>query len=143
VTHPIIGTGTKLVPGQFVSDDPAHQPEPWRSLVNPLIRSSRDVILRTENWAAAAHFYGSVLGLAVTHQSEKLLGFETGSFCLYVEPGPAHGSVFDFLVADVASAKQRLVAAGCEVIEEDPGVPRCYLRDPFGLTFNLGLKASD
>ncbi len=110
--------------------------------MNPLIRSSRDIIIRTPDWAAASHFYASVLGLTVTHQSDKLLGFETGSFCLYVEPGPAHGAVFDFLVQDVAAAKQRLVAAGCQVLEEDARVPRCYLRDPFGVVFNLGLKAS-
>lgn len=110
--------------------------------MNPLIRSSRDVILRTEDWAAASHFYGSVLGLAVTHPSGRVQGFETGSFRLYVESGPAHGPVFDFLVTDVESTKQRLLAAGCQIIEEDRAVPRCYLRDPFGLTFNLGLKAS-
>jgi hypothetical protein len=28
------------------------------------------------------------------------------------------------------------------VIEEDPSVPRCYLRDPFGLVFNLVRSAS-
>lgn len=110
--------------------------------MNPAIRSSRDVILRTENWAAAQHFYTTILGLPVTHQAEKMLGFETGSFCLYVEPGPAHGAVFDFLVADVQASKRRLVAAGCVVLEEDAAVPRCYLRDPFGLVFNLGLSAA-
>lgn len=110
--------------------------------MNPLIRSSRDVIVRTEAFDSAAHFYGSVLGLAVSHRSDRLLGFETGSFCLYVERGAAHVPVFDFLVADVQSAKQQLLAAGCQMVEEDPAVPRCYLRDPFGMTFNLGLKSS-
>jgi hypothetical protein len=40
-------------------------------------------------------------------------------------------------VPDVAAARARLVAAGCTVVEEDPRVPRCYLRDPYGLVFNL------
>ena len=110
--------------------------------MKPAIRFSRDVILRTEDWAAAKHFYTAVLGLPVTHQAEKMLGLETGSFCLYVEPGPAHGAVFDFLVPDVQATKQRLVAAGCVVLEEDAAVPRCYLLDPFGLVFNLGLAAA-
>lgn len=60
----------------------------------------------------------------------------------YVERGAPHGPVFDFLVPDVAAVRDRLVAAGCTVIEEDPDLPRCYLRDPFGMTFNLGRKAS-
>jgi hypothetical protein len=76
--------------------------------------------------------------LPVTHESENLMGFETGSFCLYVEKGEPHGPVFDFLVPDVQAEKRRLMAAGCMVVEEDASVPRCYLRDRFGLVFNLG-----
>lgn len=68
--------------------------------------------------------------------------FRTGSFCLYVEKGPEHGPVFEYLVSDVQATKQRLVAAGCVVREEDPSVPRCYLRDPYGVVFNTG-KARD
>jgi catechol 2,3-dioxygenase-like lactoylglutathione lyase family enzyme len=102
------------------------------------IRTSRDVIVRTEAWEKAIHFYGSVLGLAVTHRSETLIGFETGAFCLYVEKGKSHGPVFEFLVPDVQPLKQRLVADGCVVLEEDASVPRCYIRDPFGLVFNIG-----
>lgn len=83
-------------------------------------------------------FYGSVLGLPVVHQSKSLLGFETGSFCLYVEKGKGHGPVFEFLVSDVQAAKRRLVAAGCTVQEENASVPRCYIRDPYGVVFNLG-----
>jgi predicted enzyme related to lactoylglutathione lyase len=96
------------------------------------------VIVRTEAWAEAVKFYGTVLALPVTHQSETLVGFETGSFCLYIEKGKPHGPVFEFLVPDVQAAKQRLMAAGCVVEEEDASVPRCYLRDPFGMVFNVG-----
>jgi predicted enzyme related to lactoylglutathione lyase len=101
-------------------------------------KSSRDVIIRTDAWAEATEFYRSVLGLPVTQQSETLMGFETGSFCLYVEKGEEHGPVFDFLVPDVQAAKRRLVAAGCTVLEENAFIPRCYIRDPYGLVFNLG-----
>jgi predicted enzyme related to lactoylglutathione lyase len=66
-----------------------------------------------------------------------MLGFETGALRLFVERGPAHGPVLDFRVDDREAAKTRLVAAGCRIVEEDPSVPRCYLTDPFGLTFNI------
>ena len=82
-------------------------------------------------------FYRDVLGFPVTHESERLAGFETGSFCLYVEPGPWVGPVFEMEVPDLAEARGRLLAAGCRVQEEDPAIPRCYLRDPFGLVFNV------
>jgi predicted enzyme related to lactoylglutathione lyase len=101
-------------------------------------KSSRDVIIRTEKWAEATKFYKSVLGLAITHQSKTLMGFETGAFCLYVEKGKKHGPVFEFLVADVQAAKKRLLAAGCTLLEEDASLPRCYLRDPYGIVFNIG-----
>ncbi len=101
-------------------------------------KSSRDIIIRTKAWKEATKFYGSVLGLPVVHQSETLMGFETGSFLLYVEKGKRHGPVFEMLVPNLAAAKRRLLAAGCQVVEEDAALPRCYVRDPYGVVFNLG-----
>ncbi|GLQ47631.1 hypothetical protein GCM10007862_26820 [Dyella lipolytica] len=105
-------------------------------------RSSRDVIIRTNDWAGATQFYASTMGFAVVHRSEKMVGFETGAFRLYVEKGEGHAPVFECLVPDVQAAKERLVAAGCAVVEEDASVPRCYMRDPYGITFNIGLTDS-
>ena len=100
-------------------------------------KASRDIILRTENWSEAVDFYGKVLGFPMTERTKTIVGFETGAFCLYVERGKEHGPVFDFLVPDIQDAKRQLVAAGCTIIEENPAVPRCYIRDPFGLVFNI------
>jgi catechol 2,3-dioxygenase-like lactoylglutathione lyase family enzyme len=101
-------------------------------------RSSRDVIIRTEAWAEATTYYAEVLGLPVVHRSENLMGFETGEFCLYVERGTEHGPVFEFLVSDVRAAKRALLSAGCTIQEEDDSIPRCYVRDPYGVVFNIG-----
>lgn len=106
------------------------------------VRSSRDIIVRTGDWAAATEFYASVLGFELVYRGENMVGLETGAFRLYVEKGEAHGPVFDFLVPDVQAAKEQLIARGCTLVEEDLSVPRCYLRDPFGVTFNLGLRDS-
>ena len=102
------------------------------------VRSSRDVIIRTDRWTEAKAFYGTVLGFNAASDSETLTGFETGAFHLYVEKGKPHGPVFDFLVADVQAAKRKFIAAGCTLVEEDASVPRCYVRDPFGIVFNIG-----
>jgi catechol 2,3-dioxygenase-like lactoylglutathione lyase family enzyme len=101
-------------------------------------KSSRDVIVRTGNWSEAVTFYGSVLGLPTAYRGANMVGFETGSFRLYVEKGPEHGPVFEFLLADVEAAKNELLEAGCTLVEEDPALPRCYIKDPFGLVFNIG-----
>ena len=103
-------------------------------------RSSPDVIIQTADLPRATRFYEEVLGLTVAHRSESLVGFDTGAFRLYVEQGAGHGPVFEFWVADVAAAKAALLAAGCSVVDEDPSVPRCYLRDPQGLVFKIGLR---
>jgi predicted enzyme related to lactoylglutathione lyase len=101
-------------------------------------RSSREVIIRTDALAEAAEFYRSVLGLPVVQHSETLIGIETGAFCLYIEKGEKHGPVFEFLVTDLEDAKSRLVSAGCVVVEENAAIPRCYIRDPYGVVFNIG-----
>jgi predicted enzyme related to lactoylglutathione lyase len=106
-------------------------------------KASRDIIVRTENWSKALRFYGSVLGLPITEKGETIIGFETGSFCLYVERGKEHGPVFEFLVPDIEAAKRQLTAAGCTVIEENPKIPRCYIKDPYGMIFNLGQSSGE
>jgi catechol 2,3-dioxygenase-like lactoylglutathione lyase family enzyme len=103
-----------------------------------MVKSSRDVIIRTDSLAEAERFYGEILGFAASSRVGDIVGFETGSFCLYVEKGATHGPVFEFLVADVEAMKTRLIAAGCTLIEEDRSIPRCYIRDPYGVTFNIG-----
>jgi catechol 2,3-dioxygenase-like lactoylglutathione lyase family enzyme len=105
-------------------------------------RSTREVIVRTRALEEATEFYSSVLGLPTTFRSDSIVGFETGEFCLYIENGAAHGPVFEFLVPDIAAAKSRLLAAGCVVQEEDAAVPRCYIRDPYGVVFNLRKKTT-
>jgi catechol 2,3-dioxygenase-like lactoylglutathione lyase family enzyme len=100
-------------------------------------RASPDVIIRTGQYEEAVRFYESVLGLAVVHRSATLVGFDTGAFRLYVEPGPRHGPVFEFRVPDLEGAKRSLLSAGCAIVEEDASVPRCYIRDPHGLVFNI------
>lgn len=99
--------------------------------------SSQDVIMQTPKFAESIQFYEQALGLPVVHRSERLVGFETGSFCLYIEPGEAHGPVFEFFVDDVAETARQLVTAGCTIEQDDPNVPRCYVRDLTGFTFNL------
>jgi catechol 2,3-dioxygenase-like lactoylglutathione lyase family enzyme len=106
------------------------------------INSSRDIIIRTDRWTEALRFYEAVLGFPARRLSADIVGFETGAVRLFVERGAPHGPVFDFLVDDVPATRDRLIAAGCTLIEEDPAVPRCYLRDPFGLVFNLGRSAT-
>lgn len=65
--------------------------------------STRDIIIHTGEFEEAVRFYEEVLALPVTMKSGKLVGFETGSFQLFVDArDPLRmGPVFEFCVADV------------------------------------------
>ena len=104
------------------------------------MQSGRDVLIQTNKMEEAAHFYEKILGFRVFERGNQLVGLETGSFRLFLDKGEPYGPVFDFLVPDFEESKQKLIKAGCRVEVEDPRVPRCYMRDPFGLIFNLAKK---
>ena len=107
------------------------------------MKSTNEVILQAHDLDAAKAFYRDVLGFPVVvdmerpRDSQRVVGFNTGSFNLYFERGNDSTPVFEFEVADIAAAKEHLLGAGCSLVEENPAIPRCYLRDPFGLVFNL------
>jgi catechol 2,3-dioxygenase-like lactoylglutathione lyase family enzyme len=101
------------------------------------MRAGRDVICRALDLAAVKAYYATKLGFPIVLDTDSMVGFDTGAVTLYYERGETGSPVFEFFVDDVARAKARLTTAGCEVVEEDPSVPRVYLRDPFGLVFNI------
>jgi hypothetical protein len=40
-------------------------------------------------------------------------------------------------VGNVEEAKVQLLKNGCAVVKDEPDFPRCYVKDPFGLIYNL------
>jgi len=110
--------------------------------MSTLFRASRDVIIRTEKFDEAIDFYRSVMGLPLIHNSGSIVGFDAGALRLFVERGAEQGAVLEFLVPDVQAAKRALVKAGSFIEEENLALPRCYIRDPYGLVFNIGSDPS-
>jgi len=45
--------------------------------------------------------------------------------------------VLEVTVDSVVAAKMELEKNGCRVIKDEPEFPRCYIKDPFGLIYNL------
>jgi catechol 2,3-dioxygenase-like lactoylglutathione lyase family enzyme len=100
-------------------------------------KASRDVIIRTQDLEQTTRFYAEAMHLPVIDRSATMNCVDAGAFRLYIEQGPQHGPVFDFLVPDFNAAKRSLLEAGCTVVEDSPSVPRLYLADPHGLVFNI------
>jgi predicted enzyme related to lactoylglutathione lyase len=106
------------------------------------LNATTDVILRTNDLEAAKAYYHGVLGFPNIPVSDRIIGFDAGGLAIYFERGDENGSVLEFEVDDVAETKNKLLANGCKLVEENPGIPRCYLSDRFGLIFNLTKRPS-
>jgi hypothetical protein len=98
---------------------------------------SNEMILQVADLPAAADFYQRHLGLTVFLRQPNLIGLDAGAFNLYLEQAPPLGPVFEFFTDNLAHSKRDLLAAGCQIIDDNPTLPRCYVRDPFNLVFNL------
>jgi catechol 2,3-dioxygenase-like lactoylglutathione lyase family enzyme len=96
-----------------------------------------DILIQAEDPKAAAAFYVDQLGFEVTGETDRMISLCGKHINLFIELGPALGPVLEATVKDVEEAKIRLLQAGCEIVKDEPHFPRCYLKDPFGLIYNL------
>ena len=96
-----------------------------------------DILIQAEDIQKAAAFYVDQLGFIVTGESDGMISLHGSHINLFIEHGPALGPVLEVTVKDVDEAKARLVAQGCEIVKDEPEFPRCYVKDPFGLIYNL------
>jgi catechol 2,3-dioxygenase-like lactoylglutathione lyase family enzyme len=97
----------------------------------------RDILIQAEDPQAAASWYVENLGFEITGDEPNMVSLEGAKINMYIERGPALGPVLEVYVGDVKAAKARLVEQGCEILKDEPEFPRCYVRDPFGLIYNL------
>lgn len=108
---------------------------------------SPNIALPTNRPNEARMFYKEVLGFPIRHMETASTEFNAEPLSLYVDTEQADletgaeekltGPVLELLVEDVEAARDHLLAHGCKVVRwEGPGGD-CYIRDPFGLTFNL------
>jgi predicted enzyme related to lactoylglutathione lyase len=97
----------------------------------------KDILIQAPDAGAAAAFYVEQLGFTITDPNPGMIGLHGKNLNLFIEPGPALGLVLEVTVADVAEATRRLVENGCEVVKDEPEFPRIYVKDPYGLIYNL------
>jgi len=96
-----------------------------------------DILIQALDPKAAAGFYVKELGFTITGEHDRWIDLHGDHINLFIEEGPALGPVLEVTVADVEEAKARLVAIGCEIVKDEPEFPRCYVKDPYGLIYNL------
>jgi predicted enzyme related to lactoylglutathione lyase len=96
-----------------------------------------DILIQAPDPQAAAAFYVEQLGFSITGDEPQMVSLHGDNINLFIERGPALGPVLEVTVSNVEEAKKRLVEHGCEVVKDEPEFPRCYVRDPMGLIYNL------
>jgi hypothetical protein len=97
----------------------------------------KDILIQAPDPCAAAAFYVEQLGFVVTGEDPQMMSLHGSNINLFIECGPALGPVLEVAVGDVDRVRLKLLEAGCEIVKDEPAFPRTYMRDPFGLIYNL------
>jgi hypothetical protein len=100
-------------------------------------RFGSDILIQAQDPEKAALFYVEHLGFEITDDNPEMIGLHGKHINLFIEPGPTLGPVLEVTVDSVEKAKGRLLKNGCEIVKDEPDFPRCYVRDPYGLIYNL------
>jgi predicted enzyme related to lactoylglutathione lyase len=98
---------------------------------------STDILIQAPDPKTAAQFYVEQLGFEITDEAPNMMSLCGEHINLFIERGPDLGPVLEVTVENVDEAKARLVKKGCVIIKDEPDFPRCYIKDPFGLIYNL------
>jgi catechol 2,3-dioxygenase-like lactoylglutathione lyase family enzyme len=96
-----------------------------------------DILIQAHDPLKAASFYVEQLGFEITGETPNMVNLHGKHINLFIERGPVLGGVLEVTVDNVEEAKARLVKNGCEIVKDEPDFPRCYVKDPFGLIYNL------
>lgn len=96
-----------------------------------------DILIQAPDPKKAALFYVKHLGFEITGEQPEMFSLHGSHINLFIERGPALGPVLEVTVDSVEKAKRRLVKNGCKIVKDEPEFPRCYIKDPFGLIYNL------
>ena len=96
-----------------------------------------DILIQSSDPESAAKFYVGHLGFEITEETPNMISLCGKHINLFIERGPALGPVLEVTVASVEEAKQRLLKQGCKIVKDEPEFPRCYIKDPYGLIYNL------
>jgi predicted enzyme related to lactoylglutathione lyase len=96
-----------------------------------------DILIQAADPMEAAKFYVKELGFEVTDEKSDMVSLHGNNINFFIERGPSLGPVLEVTVKSVKEAKARLQKKGCQIVKDEPDFPRCYVKDPNGLIYNL------
>jgi catechol 2,3-dioxygenase-like lactoylglutathione lyase family enzyme len=103
-----------------------------------IFKMSPNVAVRTERLSEAVEFYSKVLGFENRSDDPQLADLDANPLRMFViEDQEIRGPVMELFVDDLEKARQILVANGCQVLRWRGKGQDCYVKDPFGVIFNI------
>ncbi|MGB6676046.1 MAG: VOC family protein [Terriglobales bacterium] len=96
-----------------------------------------DILIQAKDPMKAAKFYVKELGFEITDKKPNMISLHGKNINFFIERGPSLGPVFEVTVKSVKEARARLKKKGCRAVKDEPDFPRCYVKDPYGLIYNL------
>jgi hypothetical protein len=96
-----------------------------------------DILIQAKNIKKAAAFYVKELGFTITDENANMISLHGKNINMFIEKGPALGPVFEVTVKNLKAAKLNLPKKGCKIVKDEPDFPRIYVKDPYGLIYNI------
>jgi catechol 2,3-dioxygenase-like lactoylglutathione lyase family enzyme len=97
-----------------------------------------DILIQAEDPMKAADFYVKELGFEITEKTPNMISLHGKHINMFIEKGPSlGGGVLEVTVENVEKAKANLAKKGCQIVKDEPQFPKCYIKDPNGLIYNL------
>ena len=101
-------------------------------------KMSPNIAVRTDRYQEALDFYQEVFGFENRSQDPALGDFNAAPLRMFViEDNELNGLIHELFVEDLEAAREELVKQGCEVVRWHGKGQDCYIRDPFGVIYNL------
>ena len=103
-----------------------------------IFKMSPNIAVRTRRLSEAVDFYTNVLGFKNRSDDPALADLDASPLNLFIiEDHEFRGPVLELFVDDLEEARQKLVANGCKILRWRGKGQDCYVKDPFGVIFNL------
>jgi catechol-2,3-dioxygenase len=102
-------------------------------------RVSKNIGFQVKSVEEAKFFYENVLGFIQPEQSfVSEVEFRTDNNSIFLIEGNENlGPIMEIVVEDLEQAKKHLLAHGCEIVRWEGKEKDCYVKDPFGMIFNV------
>ena len=101
-------------------------------------KMSPNVAIPTKEIHKATEFYTKVLNFSKQSVDQGMVEIHADPIRFFITDDPLiTGPVMELFVEDLDSARDYLLSHGCEIIRWHGHGKDCYLKDPFGITYNL------